>query len=466
MSASCPRIVIAATGSGTGKTSLSLALIGALRRRGLRVQSFKVGPDFLDPTYHTIASGRPCYNLDGWMTGRDYVCELFARASADADIAVIEGVMGLFDGADAATSEGSTAEIVRWLDAPVLLIVNSHGVARSIAAMVKGFTTFDPDLRLSGVVANQCGSERHKAWMADSLKSASLAPLLGAIPRGAFPELPSRHLGLVTADSRVLSECVLDALAKAAEQHMSIDEVLSIARNTAPLEAVHIERPETETRVRIGVARDEAFHFYYQDTLDELEIRGCELVYFSPVNDQCLPDGLNGLYIGGGYPEASIEALSANEAMLDSIRHFAQTDRPVYAECGGLMYLSEGLETLDGQRRSLVGLLPSWTRMLERKRALGYVEIRLNEDSLWGARGDVLRGHEFHYSELIGDPADTPEWKPVYALKRRRSDEITPEGFQSRNILASYAHVHYASHPGAIDRFISNCAGANSGDRP
>ena len=261
--------------------------------------------------------------------------------------------------------------------------------------MVKNFTTFEPDLIVSGVVANQCGSERHEAWLADSLKSASLPPLVGAVPRGAFLELPGRHLGLVTADSRVLPECVLGVLADAAEQYVSIDYVLSIARGATPLGRAPAERSAIERRVRIGVARDEAFHFYYQDTFDEMEIRGCELVWFSPVNDARLPDELDGLYIGGGYPEASVEALSANETMLDSIRQFAQTDRPIYAECGGLM-LSEGLRLLTDSA-TLVGLLHSWTRMQEKENA------RICRDCaergfLWGARGDVLRGHEFHYS--------------------------------------------------------------------
>ncbi|MHB1455358.1 MAG: cobyrinate a,c-diamide synthase [Armatimonadota bacterium] len=457
MSITCPRIMIASTHSGTGKTSLSLALIGALRRRGLRVQVFKTGPDFLDPGYHAIASGRPCYNLDGWMTGKDYVCRLFTRAAADADIAIIEGAMGLFDGADTATSEGSSAEIARWLNTPVLLIVNAHGVARSIAAMVKGFATFDCDLIISGVIANQCGSERHKAWLADSLQSAALPPLVGAIPRGAFPELPSRHLGLVTADSNVLPREMLDALADAAERHIAIDDVLSIARTASPIAISISELPEQERRVRVGAARDEAFHFYYPDTFDEMQIRGCEIVWFSPIHDARLPEDIDALYIGGGYPEAHVEALSANKVMMESIRLFARTGRPVYAECGGLMYLSQGLEDYDGKRHLLVGLLPSWTRMREKKQALGYVEVKLREDSLWGMHGDALKGHEFHYSELIENQADISTWKPVYDLKRRRSDAITLEGFQCGNILASYAHIHYGSRPGAIESFISKC---------
>ena len=223
---SCRRIVIAATGSGVGKTSVTLALVRALVRRRLRVQAFKVGPDFLDPTHLALASGWPCYNLDGWMCGRDYVLDLFRRKTADADVAVIEGVMGLFDGASPDTSEGSTAEIARWLDAPVALVVGVHGVARSLAATVKGFAALEPDLKLCGVIANQSGSQRHAEWLSAALASAALPPLLGAIPRGAFPALPSRHLGLVTADRERLSPAVLDAFADALEQHAKVDAII------------------------------------------------------------------------------------------------------------------------------------------------------------------------------------------------------------------------------------------------
>jgi len=235
---SCSRIVIAATGSGVGKTSIAIALIRSLRRRGLRVQTFKVGPDFLDPTHLALVSARPCYNLDGWMCGKDYVLDLFQRKTADADIAVIEGVMGLFDGASPENSEGSTAEIARWLKAPVLLATGAHGVARSMAATVKGFTMFESSLTVSGVIANHCGSDRQAAWLAASLVAAALPPLLGAIPHGALPDLPSRHLGLVTANHQSLSATILDAFAGALEQHVRIDEIIRLAQS-AP--ALHLQ---------------------------------------------------------------------------------------------------------------------------------------------------------------------------------------------------------------------------------
>lgn len=457
MTCSCPRIVIGGAHSGVGKTSVTLALVRAMTRRGMRVQTYKVGPDFLDPSYLTLASGRPCYNLDGWMMGEAYVRRLFGRTSADADIAIVEGVMGLFDGSDAETSGGSTAEIAKWLDAPVLLVAGAHGLARSFAALVKGYASFEPDVRIAGVIANQCGTDRHASWIADALRSSAQPPLVGAIPRGALPSLPSRHLGLVTADDRNLSTSVLDALADAIEAHARIDRIIEIARSAPSLCAEQSDVPHDQNAPRIGIAHDEAFHFYYQDLFDELSARGCELVRFSPIHDQRLPDGLDALYIGGGYPEEHAEALAANTSIMEEIRRFAQSGRPLYAECGGLMYLSEGIQTLDGEWFPMLGILPTRTRMLERKRSLGYVEATLIADSLWGAAGSALRGHEFHYSEMLTDPTVDAAWSTAYSIKRRRSDEATSEGFQYRNILTSYAHLHPASQPGAIDRFIENC---------
>ena len=462
----CPTLVIAGTHSGSGKTSLALALTHALTRRGLAVQTFKVGPDFLDPTYLALASGRPCYNLDGWMAGREHVCRLFERAAADADVALVEGVMGLFDGADTAGPEGSTAEIARWLDAPILLVANVHGMARSLAALVKGFATFEPDLRIRGVVANHCGSDRHAEWLADALRSAGLPPLVGAIPRGAFPQLPSRHLGLVTADERLLPEAVLDSLADALEQHLCLETLFPgwpgwiEEKATPPSPAAgKTGVPGFPARLRIGAARDAAFHFYYRDLFDTLAAAGCETVFFSPLSDRRLPEGISGLYLGGGYPEAHAEALAANGEILAAIREYAASGKPLYAECGGLMYLSRGLLEAGGRFHPFLGILPARTRMLDGKKALGYVEITLTADSLWGRCGDLFRGHEFHYSELIEDPVADPAWRTVYALRRRRSEAAEAEGFKKEAILASYTHLYYASLPAAIEHFIARCGG-------
>jgi cobyrinic acid a,c-diamide synthase len=458
-----PRVVVAGTQSGVGKTSVSLALVAALKRRGLKVQTFKVGPDFLDPSHLTRASGRPCYNLDGWMTDRSYVRQLFNRATRDADLAVVEGAMGLFDGADPASNEGSTAEIARWLEAPVLLVVNAHGLARSIAALVKGYAEFDPRIRMAGVIANRSGTDRHRQWLAASLEAADGPPLLGAIPRGAFPSLPSRHLGLVTADAQNLSAPILDQLGAVFEKQVNLEQLIEKARQAPALETPPgFPAPERfNAPLRIGLARDPAFHFYYQDNLDALAERGVVWVPFSPLAEPGLPSDLDALYFGGGYPEEFAATLSENRLLADEIHRFAASGKPIYAECGGLMYLSQGIESRDGGKFPLVGLLPFWTRMLERLKTLGYVEVRLDRTGLWGPPGTILRGHEFHYSEAVREPASTDGWQRAYHLKRRRADREEREGYQRDRILASYVHLHWASRPEAAAALIRYCGAAS-----
>lgn len=454
-----PRIVIAGTHSGVGKTSVTLGLIAALKRRGLRVQTFKVGPDFLDPSYHAVASGRPAYNLDGWMSNQEYVTRLFSRVSADADISIIEGVMGLFDGAYPDSIAGSSAEIAVWLNSPVILVTDVYGMAGSIAALVKGFATFHEGVHIAGVIANACGSRRHAELVERSLESSGVSRLVGAIEKGGLPALSSRHLGLVTANAKNLSPLFLDALADAVARQVSLDDILQIAGSAGLFSLGNNQEinPSNEKAICIGVARDDAFHFYYQDLFDELTKRGCSIIPFSPLGEAKLPAGIDALYIGGGYPEEYAETLAGNEAMKEDIRKFARLGRPVYAECGGLMYLSEGIETRDKISYPMVGLVPARTRMLDRIKSLGYVEVAFREDSLWGKKGDLLRGHEFHYSELLVTPADKEGWRPVYNMTYRRTDAVYQEGFQKGNILASYVHLHLASRPAALEAFLALC---------
>jgi cobyrinic acid a,c-diamide synthase len=303
---------------------------------------------------------------------------------------------------------------------------------------------------VAGVVANFCGSARHGEGLARSLAAhPGLPPLVGAVPRGALPRLASRHLGLVSADpaGRLCAQTAA-RMADAAEKYMDPDRMLRLAGQAPPLE---VDIPQTvapSDGIRLAVARDEAFHFYYQDLFDALTARGCEVVFFSPLADPELPQHTDALYLGGGYPEASAAALSANHGMLRSIREFAAAGRPLYAECGGLIYLSRGITTLDANRYPLLALLPAHTRMLPDKNFLGYVEVQLKGPCLWGATGDTLRGHEFHYSELISDPVAEDGWQSIYGLNRRRGGVVADEGFQRGNILASYAHLHLAGGPG------------------
>lgn len=442
-----PRIVIAGTQSGVGKTSVALGLTTLLRRRGLRVQTFKVGPDYLDPTYLTLASGRTCYNLDGWMMGRPYVQTLFARAAQDADVAVIEGMMGLFDGASPDSLAGSTAEIADWLQAPIALLVDSYGLAGSVAAMVQGFTKFHPKVRVAGVIANRCGSEEHAHGLANALRAASLPPMLGAIAAGSLPELQSRHLGLIAADRTKQQQ--VDQLADALAPALDWNAILRAARRAPALNIkVRTSKP-TEPRFRIGLAYDEAFHFYYPDNLEAIEHAGGQWVRFSPLRDCSLPPNICGLYFGGGYPEEHAATLAANTELLKSIRRFAAGDGLVYAECGGLMYLSRGIRTRDGRPHRMAGVLPCWVRMRERLQKLGYAAVTLTRDSLVGKRGGQLRGHEFRYSEL----EDRPDWPMAYAVQHHRAAALTREGFQRGSVLASYVHLHWASRPQVVRRF-------------
>ncbi len=451
-----PRVLISAPQSGVGKTTITMSVVAALKKLGLTVQTFKVGPDYLDPTYLSILSERPCYNLDGWMMGKDYIISLFLEKSKDVDISVIEGAMGLFDGARPGRIDSSAAEIGVWLKAPTVLVVNTHGMAGSIAALVKGFSTFEPALIIAGVIANYTGSENHAKWLEESCRLHGLAPLIGSFPRGAFESLPSRRLGLVTASCQKLDDNAKAALVDASEKYLDVEKLINVANSGQDFVAPKVSRlrQEHDLTMRIGIAFDEAFHFYYRDNLEALEDRGFELVMFSPIFDKALPADLDFLYFGGGYPEEYARELAANHEMLRMIKDFAESERPIYGECGGLMYLSQGIELDDGLRHKMVGLFPAWTKMRKSLRALRYCEVAFQEDTIIACKGDVLRGHEFHYSELV-EFDDGNEWKRVYEVSRPSQESIFNEGFQRNNILLSYIHLHFASHQKALDRMVS-----------
>jgi cobyrinic acid a,c-diamide synthase len=418
-----------------------MGLIGALRRRGLAVQPFKVGPDFIDPLHHQEASGRASRNLDGWMLEPDTNLDRFSRATSDADVAVIEGVMGLYDGSEGKSDRGSTAEMARLLQLPVVLVVDASAVARSAAAMIHGYVSFDPGLRVAGVILNNVGGEAHARLIRDAV--GGRVAIFGALPRAADLVIPERHLGL-----HLPHEARRDYVAQFAslvEQHVDIDQLLrctvSERRQVAPPPAA------ATSRVRVGIARDEAFCFYYADNLELLERAGAELVEFSPIRDP-LPDALDGLYIGGGYPELHAAELAGNVAAREGIREFAAGGGPIYAECGGLMYLAERLE-LGESTHPLCGVLPFSTRMPAPLK-IAYVEISTT-GGLFGS-GRTARGHLFHRSEISGEPASTRCYQMVTSLGERAD-----EGYQEGSVLASYAHLHFASEPGLAGAFLHRC---------
>lgn len=443
-------LLIAAPSSGSGKTTVTLGLLAALRRRGLRVAPFKVGPDYIDPGLHRLAADAVSHNLDGWMCGEQSVQELYRRNTAAADVAVIEGVMGLFDGASGSSDVGSSAEIAAWLGGKVVLVVDARSQARSVAALISGFCSFNPELEWSGIILNRVGSERHEQLLREACASTpGLPPLLGCLPRDEEIVLPERHLGLLTAEEGALNQELLDRLADRIERHLDLDLLLEKVaagraldgRPTAPVRAAG--KP-----VRIGIARDAAFCFYYRDNLDRLEAAGAELVEFSPLTDAHLPEGLDGLLLGGGYPEAYAQQLEENRSLRSEIVEYAEAGLPVYAECGGLLYLCAALDGAE-----MTGLFPAAARMEKKRRALGYREVTLDKECLLGRAGETLRGHEFHYTDL----QMPEEIGRVYRVRRADGKSQPDEGFVYNNCLGSYIHLHFASCPAVAEHFVAVC---------
>lgn len=438
-------LIIAAPASGSGKTTVTLGLMAALKKRGMKVAPFKVGPDYIDPGLHAIACGQLSRNLDGWMCGEAGVRSAYARGCQGANVAIIEGVMGLFDGAVGDSDVGSTAEVANWLEGRIVLVVDARSQARSAAALVAGFVQFDPSLQFSGIIFNRVGSERHEELLRQACASVDgLPPVLGCIRRDDEITLPERHLGLLTAEEGALDAALLSRLADVIENSIDVDALTGGGAETTA------SQPDKKIAavVRIGIARDKAFCFYYPDNLEQLTAAGAELVEFSPLTDEQLPEGLDGLYFGGGYPEVYAEQLAANSSMLTAISKFTEEGRPVYAECGGLIYLAEAIEG-----HAVTGLFPATARMLARRKSLGYREVVLTEESMLGPAGMVLRGHEFHYSEM-----EMPESvKRVYRVSARNGQQQFAEGYSKGHVLGSYIHLHFSSNPQVADNFVAAC---------
>jgi cobyrinic acid a,c-diamide synthase len=405
------------------------------------VQPFKVGPDFIDPTHHSKICGRPSRNLDSFMMGGSGVLETFARASEGADFSIIEGVMGLYDGLDA-TEIASTAHVAKILNVPVLLVIDAHGVSRSIAALVKGFLEFD-NVNIQGIIINNIGSERHIKLIRDSLHEAGIkTPLIGALPRNRELSIPSRHLGLHMAEENVQDTSLLGAFI---EKHIDIGSVKTIASNFTP-PRVELKESARTFNVTIGIAWDPAFCFYYQDSFDELKKLGAELAFFSPMKDE-LPD-MDGVYLGGGYPELYAAELEKSVAR-DRIRKAADDGMPIYGECGALLYLGKSLKT--DKSHKMAGILGASSRMTTKLQALGYTEAEVVSDSPFARKGKVIRGHEFHYSITECDK----DARFVYNLKRGKGISDGMDGLLEHNTMASYMHTHPASV--SFDEFLRHC---------
>jgi cobyrinic acid a,c-diamide synthase len=448
-------LVIAGTSSGCGKTTVTLGFLAALVKRGLKVAAFKVGPDFIDPGHHSRITGVTSRNLDGWMLSKKYNLECFRNTTQTADIAVVEGVMGLFDGYNGKSEAGSTAQMAKWLGLPTILVVNAKSMARSAAAVVMGFEKFDENLSYAGVIFNNLGSKRHLHYLTEAVKGNIKMPCLGGIMRDEDLAIPERHLGLVTQEDHPLTDQIVDKLAGTIENSIDLDGLLEslpeLGQAAEPLQAISQKKSKP---VRIGIARDNAFCFYYQDNLDLLEASGAELSFFSPVADKQVPPDLDGLYFGGGYPELFADQLAVNAGMRKQIRDKSRKGMPIYAECGGFMYLCEELRDRGGKRFPMVGCFPFATQMFSRLKALGYREITLTKDTIFGRAGQSIRGHEFHYSELIKSTSDIDT---AFRLADKIGMQKPPEGFMVNCTLGSYNHLHFGSRPQVAEHFVDVC---------
>ncbi len=451
------RFILAASHSGSGKTLLTAGLIRAFQRRGLTVQPFKCGPDYIDPGYHTLAAGRQCRNLDTWLLDAEQVRTLFSHASANTNLAMIEGVMGLFDGFGALDDAGSTADVARLLHAPVVLIVDAWGMSRSAAALVTGFQHFDPRIRIGGVLLNRVGSPRHADLCATAITHYTGLPCFGYLSRRDDFKLPERHLGLMTIVEDGSVATVIDRVADALQETCELDALLTLARSASPLTTkppTALFTPVSATdRPVIAVAQDAAFSFAYPEMFEILEAAGATIASFSPLADPVLPANTAGIILSGGFPELYAEQLSRNTSLHDAIKAAHASDVPIYAECGGLMYLTGQLTDQAGKHWPMLGLLPGYSIMADRV-VLGYRTVRAAQDGPLLPVGTTIRGHEFHYSRWEGRPADLP---PAYIVLTSTGNESYSEGAQLGNLIASYIHLHWLARPEMAQRFVATC---------
>jgi len=442
-----PRLLISAPASGAGKTTIATGLMAALSKTAI-VQGFKVGPDYIDPTYHTLATGRLARNLDSWMMPDEALVQSFGWAAADAQIAIIEGVMGLFDGAGVG-ERGSTAEVAKRLQAPVVVVLDVSAMSRSAGAVALGMRVFDPELRVAGVICNRVGSASHAAWVRAAVESVGLS-VLGCVPRHADLHVPERHLGLHLATER---RQFIEKAGGWVQQHVDLEAIWKLAWQAPALPSVGPPIPPQPARVRIAVAQDDAFAFYYADNLQLLRQAGAELVAFSPIAGEGIPPQVSGVYLGGGYPELYAAALAANERLREQLRDGAASGMPIYAECGGLMALVETLIDGEGNAHRMMGLLPGSVRMGGRL-TLGYRLLTALQSNLLLEAGERARGHEFHYSTW-----DVPEMgRNAYLAAASEGEAGRREGWASGSVLAAYSHLHFASNPKMAERFVARCA--------
>lgn len=448
-----PKILIAGTHSGVGKTTVTLGLMSALMERGYKVQGFKVGPDYIDPSHHMAVTGRPSRNLDTWLMNSDVCLELFEHALGDSNMAVIEGVMGLYDGCLDGTESGSTAHLARILNVPIILVMDAKGMSRSAGAVVLGYKNFDREVKIQGVILNRVRSERHYTSLKKSIEENCGIPVLGYLPFDEEILLPERHLGLIPSVEQELSKSAYQKIGNLLSANVDMDTLIRIASSSNSLPAFErtvFRKTDERFHFRIAVAVDEAFNFYYQDNLDLLESYGVELTYFSPLYDKYIPADIKGLYIGGGFPELHAALLASNTTMKESIRKAHKKGVVIYGECGGMMYLLEHLIDFKGKTHEVCGVLKGTTRMENKRQGLGYITVQAIHDNLLCKKGDIFRAHEFHWSSL-----HVPESTPyAYTVSKCNDNKSHLDGLYADRVLGSYTHVHFATNPNLARYFL------------
>lgn len=443
-----PRIVIAGTSSGTGKTTVTAGILCALNKRNFSLASFKIGPDYIDPSYHKLLSGARCNNLDSWIIGEQEIPNLFYRAAKDVDISVIEGVMGLYDGGREGVS--STAEIAKLIDAPVILVINCKSIGASAAAVATGFCDYDKDVNFAGVILNRLGSKSHENMIREAMKKANIK-VFGAIKRDENLYLPERHLGLLPAEENNQKDELVKYFSEI-EKQLDIDEIIALAKSVNSIKNINLFSQDIEKKdVKIAVAKDEAFSFYYDDSLSVLEEMGAEIINFSPLYDEKIPS-CDGLILGGGFPEMFAEKLENNISMRESIKNAALNGLPIYAECGGYMYLMKSIADLSGKCFNMAGVIDKQAKMKNKLQTVGYVTATQVTDTILGKKGVKFKGHEFHFSV-----ADDEENSSAFTMEKMRTGKKYFAGYADKNVLGSYLHLHFRGEKEAAKKFINSC---------
>lgn len=445
------RFVIAGTGSGVGKTTWTIGLMQTLMNEGYIVQGFKCGPDYIDPTYHSAVTKRKSRNIDSWMLAEDVVTSIVSRASDGADIAIIEGVMGFYDGKSPLNDAGSTAEISVMTKSPVILIVNAASMARSVAAVVKGFQTLSTEPNIVAVIVNQVGSKSHYELVKAAIEQECHIPVIGYLQKNATIAIPSRHLGLIPAIERGELQDFFEQLATAIKETVNIEQLLSLVDAPALTTSTEIFEQQKSQNVRIAVAKDAAFNFYYEENLELLKARGAEVVFFSPLENEEVPLNVDGLYLGGGFPEEFAEQLHNATATKQSIKETIERGVPTLAECGGFAYLTNSITTTQGDTFEMLGLIAGDIIMQEKLAALGYREITAAHPNFLLGENDTAKGHEFHYAKWTGANGETAAYKTTGRFGQKE------EGFAQDNIVAGFTHFHFASNVKLVDRWIKAC---------